>query len=79
MAETWDKPLVQKLWDQINLGFAYDWRIKRTVQRRLHEILPELRRDFFETHPEELNRLLRVEISPHLRRAGKERRIHKTN
>jgi hypothetical protein len=67
MAGNWDLQLVKELWRQIDSGSRYDWQIKRSAQERLLAILPAFPAYLFERPAEQLNKLLRVELSPPLK------------
>ena len=70
----WDRQFVKKLWERVDRGERYDFPTGPMAQERLRDILPALPVDFFQRHPEQLNRPLREELAPHLK-AGDQRSV----
>jgi len=67
MVAEWDCKFLKKLWVQVDLKGRYDFRTGCAAQAGLRAILPKLPDDFFRPHPQQLNRLLREKLAPHLR------------
>ncbi len=62
----WDRQFVKKLWGRVDLKTRYNFRTGPMAQDRLRAIL-KLPPDFFEPHPEQLNKPLREKLEPHLK------------
>jgi hypothetical protein len=63
----WDRQFVKRLWERVDRRERYDFPTGLMAQRRLRDILPALPEDFFQRHPEQLNKPLREELAPHLK------------
>jgi hypothetical protein len=65
----WDSKLLRCIWDQVNGGCSFNFKVGPVAQSKLLKILPNLVLEVYERSPHDLNLALREIVSPNLRKS----------